>query len=188
MITTSDLKKGTRILINNEPFQIQDINLQSPTARGGGTLAKIKARSLLTGRLINETYKSGTKFEEPDIHYATVQYLYRDGENEVFMNSENYEQFSLSAEAVGGNGKYLNDELKIKALYFNNNVVNVELPQHVELTVTMVEPGERGNTSSGSVTTRAELSNGMEIQVPLNTKEGQKILVDTATDLYYQRA
>lgn len=188
MITTSDFKKGIRILINDEPFQIQNFTLQSPTARGGSTLVKMRAKSLLTGRLINESIKSGTKFDEPDISYSTVQFLYREGDGSVFMNSEDYEQFSITKEALGEMDKYLTEELKIKALYFNGNVLNIEIPQYVELTITMVEPGERGNTSSGTVTTKAELSNGMEIQVPLNIKEGQKVLIDTTDDSYYQRA
>ena len=188
MITTADFKKGTRILINNEPFQLLDWTVQSPTARGGGTLVKVKARSLITGFLINETIKSGTKFEEPDIHFAAVQFLYMDGTEAVFMNSETFEQFNLTAEALDGVEIYLSESLKIKALYYNGNVINIEIPQYVVLEVTMVEPGERGNTSSGTVMTGAELSNGMEIKVPINTKVGQMISVDTTTGTYHQRA
>jgi len=188
MITTADFKKGTRILIKDEPFVILDFTLQSPTARGGSTLVKVKARSLLSGSLINESIKSGSKFEQPDVRYATVQYLYQEGQSEVFMNSENYEQFSLAFDVLGNIRKYLTDELKIKALYFNDQVLNIEIPQYVKLEVTVVEPGEKGNTSSGTVMTNAEVSNGMSLKVPLNTKQGQAILVDTQTDLYHQRA
>lgn len=188
MITTADFKKGLKFLYEGEPFQIVDFTVQTQTARGGGTLVRARAKSLTTGRLINESFKSGEKFTEPDIHFSAVQFLYREGDGAVFMNSDNYEQFSLSFEVLGEVNKYLNEELKIKAMFFNGNVVNVEIPQFVELEVTMVEPGERGNTSSGTVMTRAELSNGMSVQVPLNIKEGQRVVIDTTTDAYHQRA
>jgi elongation factor P len=188
MITTADFKKGLRVLINNEPFQIIDFTVQSPTARGGGTLVKLKARSLITGFLTNETIKSGTKFDEPDLRFGNVQYLYMDGTDAVFMNTETYDQFNLTDKVIAGTEAYLSESLKIKALYYNGNVINIEIPQHVILEVTMVEPGERGNTSSGNVMTGAELSNGMKIKVPINTKVGQMISVDTETGTYHQRA
>ncbi len=188
MITTADFSKGTRILINGEPYQILDIFLQSPTARGGSTLVKIKARNLLDGRFVSESFKAGEKFEEADITYNNVQFLYWQGNEAVFMNGETYDQFSIDREALGTQAKYLNEDLKIKALIFNGNVVNVEIPQHVTLTVTTVEPGDKGNTASGSVTTRAELDNGMSVQAPLNIKEGQIVLIDTTNDTYYKRA
>lgn len=188
MITTADFKKGTRILINGDPYQILDFTIQSPTARGGGTLVKVKARSLVTGRQTAETFKAGTKFDEPDLHYANVQFLYMDGSSAVFMNNETFDQFSLTAEVLDGMEKYLSESLKVRALYFNGNVINIEIPQYVTLEVTMVEPGDRGNTSSGTVLTTAELSNGMQVKVPLNTKVGQLVSVDTTTDTYHQRA
>jgi elongation factor P len=188
MITTADFKKGTRILLGDVPVQIIDFTIQSPTARGGGTLVKVKLRNLITGQQISEAFKSGAKFDEPDLHFAYVQFLYMEGTDAVFMNSETYEQFNISAEVLDGSEVYLNESLKVKALYFNGNVINIELPQYVILEVTLVEPGDRGNTSSGQVMTNAELSNGMTIKVPLNTKVGQLISVETATGAYHQRA
>tara|TARA_B100001094_G_C18132297_1_gene772971 strand:+ start:703 stop:1269 length:567 start_codon:yes stop_codon:yes gene_type:complete len=188
MITTADFSKGTRYLHKDEPFAIVDFTVQSPTARGGATLVKVKARNLLTGQLVNETFKSGSKFEQPDLAFSTVQYLYADGEDIIFMDQSTYEQFQLSKLTLANEAKYLSEDLKIKAMYFNGNPISIEIPQHVELVVTMVEPGAKGNTASGSVTTKSELSNGMECQVPLNIKEGDKILVDTNTNTFYSRA
>ena len=188
MITTNDFSKGTRFSLNGEPYVIVDVTLQSPTARGGSTLVKVKARNLLSGKLVSESFKSGSKFEQPDLSFSTVQYLYTDGESAVFMDQESYEQFNLPLDRIDNERKYLTEELKIKAMYFNGQPVSIEIPPQVELTVTMVEPGTRGNTASGSVTTKAELSNGMECQVPLNIKEGDKILVDTANNNFYSRS
>lgn len=188
MITTSDFSKGTRILIDGEPYVILEYTTQTPSARGAATLVKFKARNLLSGRLTNESVKSGTKYEQPDIRYAKVQYLYDDGTDAVFMDTETYDQFSLAREVIGEAAKYLSEDLEIKAIFFNDNIVNVELPNYVELEVVVVEPGTRGNTASGSVTTPAELSNGVRIQVPLHIKSGQRILVDTRDDGFYQKA
>lgn len=188
MLTTTDFSKGTRFLIDGEPYAIVDFTVQSPTARGGNTLVKFKAKNLLTGRLISESVKSGTKYDEPDLHFSNVQFLYLDGAEAVFMDQTSYEQFQLTLESIGFGSKFLTDELKIKAMYFNGNPVNIELPEHVALKIDSVEPGTRGNTASASVTTKAILSNGEECQVPLNIKEGDNVLVSTEDGSYHQRA
>ena len=188
MLTTTDFSKGTRFLIDDEPYVIVDFTVQSPSARGGNTLCKFKARNLLTGRLRSESVKSGTKYDEPDLHFNSVQFLYVDGTDGVFMDQSTYEQFNLTLESIGFGAKFLTDELKIKAMYFNGNPVNVELPETVPMSVDSVEPGSRGNTASASVTTKAVLSNGEECQVPLNIKEGDKILVVTESGAYHSRA
>lgn len=188
MITTADFSKGVRILIDGEPYMILEHTTQTPSARGAATLVKFKARNLLTGQLISDSVKAGAKYEQPDIRFAKVQYLYDEGPDAVFMDTETYEQFNLAREVIGESAKYLSEDLEIKAIFFNDNVVNVELPNYVELEIVMVEPGTRGNTASGSVTTPAELSNGVRIQVPLHIKSGQRILVDTRDDSFYQKA
>ena len=188
MISTADFSKGTRFLHKDIPFVIVDVNLQSPTARGGSTLVKVKARNLLTGQLVNETFKSGTKFEQPDLSQSHVQFLYFDGEDVVFMDQETYEQFTLPVSSLENEKPYLSEDLKIKVLMFNDRPLSIEIPARVELTVESVEPGTRGNTASGSVTTKAVLSNGMECQVPLNIKDGDRILLDTAAHTFYSRA
>jgi elongation factor P len=188
LITTSDFSNGTRIILKDEPYSIVSISRQSPSARGASTLVKIKARNLLTGKLVSETIKSGTKFVEPDIQNINVQFLFTQGENAVFMNQDTFDQFEISVESIGGPAKYMTEELKIKAMYYNDNPINVTLPDHVELVIDTVEPGQRGNTASGSVTTRATLSNGCDVQVPLNIKQGDKVLINTNDDTFHQRA
>jgi elongation factor P len=187
MITTADFGKGVRILMNNEPYVILDVTMQTASGRGSQTMVKIKARNLLTGKFVTESVKNGSKFEQPDLKFSQVQYLYTEADAAVFMDQETYEQFSLPLESLAEQVKYLNETLKIKATYFNNNPVAIELPTHVELEVSSVEPGTRGNTATGTVTTKATLVNGMDVQVPLNVKSGDRILVATADDTYYQR-
>src|SRR5690606_18504930 len=113
MITTSDFGKNVRFLYEGEPYVIVDFTTQSPSARGASTLVKVRARNLLNGKLISETFKSGTKFEQPDVRMTTVQYLYNEGQDAVFMDSETFEQFNLSLESIGSAAKYLSEDLKI---------------------------------------------------------------------------
>ncbi len=187
MLTTADFAKGVRILIGNDPCEIIETTSQSPSARGSATLVKVKARSLLTGKLLNETFKAGTKFEEPEVHFATVQYLYTEGSDIVVMDKENYEQFSLPSENIGSRVKYLHEDLDLRALYYNGSIVNLELPAQVKLEVEFSEPGEKGNTASSTVTKLARMTNGIEVQVPLFIKEGQSIWVNTIDDSFAKK-
>lgn len=187
MISTTDFGKGVRFLHNNEPFVVLDVQVQSLGGRGGTGLVKVKARNLLTGKFISEGFKAGTKFDEPDLVYTNVQYLYNEGSNAVFMDQESYDQFTLPLEAIGNQARYLREDLKIRAMYFNGAPVNVEIPQYVSVKVTSVEPGTRGNTATGTVMTNAELENGMTMKVPLGVKEGDSIMVNTHDDEFYSR-
>lgn len=187
MISTADFSKGTRFLYNGAPYTILDVSIQSPTARGGGTLVKIKARNLLTGEFLSEQFKAGTKFEEPDIVSRHVQFLYLAGEEAVFMDQESYDQFQLPVASIGNPAKYLREDIKIRATYFEGKPVNIELPAHVAVKVDSVEPGTRGNTANSVVLTNAVLDNGVTVRVPLNIKEGDEILVDVNEDTFYQR-
>ncbi len=187
MISTTDFGKGVRILYNNEPFVILDVNVQALGGRGGAGVSKVKMRNLLTGKFVTEGFKAGTKFDEPDLVYTNVQYLYNEGTDAVFMDQESYEQFNLPLEAIGSQARYLREDLKIRAMYFNGVPVNVEIPQLVSFKVTSVEPGTRGNTATGTVMTNAELENGMTLKVPLGVKEGDTILVNTHDDEFHAR-
>ena len=187
MLTTADFGKNVRILLNGEPYTILDVTMQTASARGGNTLVKFRARNMLTGKLVNEAVKNGSKFEEPDLRYVQVQYLYPDGDQAVFMDQESYEQFNISMESIGEQARYLRDDVKIRATYFNGVPVTVEFPQHVAVKVDMVEGADRGNTATGTVMTRAELEGGQECLVPIHVKSGDTILVDTSDHSFYQR-
>jgi elongation factor P len=187
VLTTADFGKGVRILMNGAPYTILDVTMQTAQGRGSNTLIKFKARNMLTGQLVSESVKSGSKFEEPDLHYANVQYLYSDGDQAVFMDQDSYEQFTLALEAVGDQARYLREDVKIKAMYFNGAPVSVEFPQHVPMLVDTVEPADRGNTATGTVMTRAVLAGGFECRVPVHVKAGDTILVDSLEHTFYQR-
>ena len=187
MITTSDFKKGTRFEFEDVPWQILDIAVQSPTARGGGTLVKLKCRNLLTGAFSAKTFKSGDKFQEPDLELRTGTYLYRDDEYFHFMDSESYEQYSLTEAEVGEQRYYLVDNMELRVQLYNSRPIGIDVPQTMVLTITDTEPAVRGDTVN-AVTKAATLETGLVVQVPMFCEGGQRIKVDTRDARYLQRA
>ena len=191
MITTSDFKKGVRLEIDGAPWSIVSTTTQTPSARGAATLVKARLKHVLTGQVSDRTFKSGEKFAEPDLYLRPVQYLYseREGADSVyhFMDTENYEQFGLRGSNLGDTALWLVENLEVKAISYNQQVVGIELPQFIELKVDSVEPGTRGDTASGSVTTTAYTESGIKVQVPLFVKSGDLIRVDVETGTFKDR-
>ena len=191
MMTTSDFKKGVRVEIDGAPWTIVSTTTQTPSARGASTLVKARLKHVLTGQVSDRTFKSGEKFAEPDLYLRPAQYLYqeREGMETVFhfMDTENYEQFPLRSSDLGDLALWLVENLEVKAISYNQRVVSIELPQFVELKVDTVEPGSRGDTASGSVTTTAHTESGIKVQVPLFVKPGDVIRVDTDSGSFKDR-
>lgn len=186
MIDTQDFRKGTWIELDGKPWMVIEVHKHAPTGRGGKTLVKTKLRNLLDQSMLSREFKAGEMFNVPDLRRRPVDFLYRAGENFAFMDKENYEQFELPLEKLGGNEVYLSDGLEVKAVYYNDALVGIEVPQYIELEVVSVEPGARGDTA-GKVTTPATLSNGLVVGVPLFIKRGERIRVDTRTGEFQDR-
>ena len=191
MMTTQDFKKGARVELDNAPWTIVTVSTQSPSARGAATLVKARLKNILTGQVSDRTFKAGEKFHEPDVEMRPAQYLYEspDGDERVyhFMDNSSYEQFEMRDSDLGDDTRWLTENLEVKSVLYNGRVVSVELPQFVELEVSSVEPGSRGDTASGSVTTAAYTTTGLRVQVPLFIKEGDQIRVDTTTGSFKDR-
>jgi len=187
LITTADFKKGLRLLIDGEPYTLMDYTVQSPSARGSATLVKAKVRNFLSGAVFDRTFKSGEKFEEPDIEIRTVQFLYSSGGDYTFMDNVSYDQFTLTREALGDAALYLVEGSTLRSIAFNGRVVGVDLPQFVEIAVASVEPAARTDTQSGSATKMGTLVSGATIRVPLYLKEGEVVEVDTTTGRFVRR-
>ncbi len=188
MLTTSDFRKGLRVLLDGEPYTLLDVQVQMPSARGANTLVKIKARNVLTGQMTDRTFKAGEKFEEPDLAFRSARMLYRDGREFHFMDEASYEQFSLTEEDLGPQAVWLSEELEVRAIQFNGRVVGIELPQFVTCRVESVEAGSRGDTAAGKVLKNAVLANGVTARVPLYITAGEVIRVDTGTGEFVERA
>ena len=188
LIEANDIKRKMFFEYEDTPFHCLDVEISTPTARGGQTLVRLKMRNLLTRAVFDKTFKAGDKFKEPDLVMSPASYLYSDGDGSHFMDQETFETHSLNAEMLGDAPDYLTEGLIIQIQKFNGNPIGLQLPSHVELAVTYTEPGARGDTASGNVTKPAKLETGIEIRVPLFIKEGEKVRVSTETGEFAGRA
>ena len=188
LIEAIDIKRKMFFEYENAPFHCLEVEISRPTARGGQTLVRLKMRNLLTRAVFDRTFKAGEKFGEPDLVKIKANYLYNDNHGYNFMDQESYETVTLTAETLGDDRHFLTDNLPVEILKYNGNPIGMELPAHVELTVTYTEPAVRGDTSSGSVTKAATVETGMEVRVPLFVKEGDRIKVHTETGDFVSRA
>ncbi|MFZ5451932.1 MAG: elongation factor P [Thermodesulfobacteriota bacterium] len=184
MYSTAEFKKGLKIEIDGTPFIISDFQHVKPGK--GGAFVRTKLKNLLTGRVIDQTFRSGEKVKKPDLVEKEMQYLYKDGDSYCLMDNETYEQIMLTEEQVGDAVLYLKENMNLQVLFFNQQAVAVDLPNFVELAVAQTEPGVRGDTASGG-TKPATLESGAVIQVPLFINEGDRLKVDTRTGTYIER-
>ena len=185
VISTSDFKKGfTKILWNNEPWVVVDYQLVKPGK--GGTYLRTKMKNMISGRMLEETFRSAEKFPEPDLEYKEMQFLYTDGQMYHFMDKQTYEQVDLDAEHVESVKKYLKDAETYNVINFQGRPISVEPPIFMVLQIKETVPGVKGDTAQGG-SKPATLETGLVIQVPLFLNEGQKIKVDTREDKYIEK-
>lgn len=170
------------------PYHCLDVEISTPTARGGQTLVRFKMRNLLTKAVFDKTFKAGDKFKEPDLAVVPASFLYADGEGGHFMDQESFETHDFNTDMMGDVLDFVTEGMIVHVQKFNGNPIALQLPQHVDLAVTYTEPGARGDTASGNVTKPAKLETGIEIRVPLFIKEGEKIRVNTETREFVSRA
>jgi elongation factor P len=188
MISTGDFKRGGRILVDGEPYTIEEYTLQTPSARGAATLVRCKLRSILTGTLLDKTFKGGEKFAVPEVSFRQAQFLYDDGENCHFMDVSSYEQFALPHDQIGEMLPWLNEKLQLSSVTWDGRVVGIDLPQYVEAKVDMAGGGSRSDTASGKNLKDATLENGVTIKVPLFIDSGETIVVNPRTLEFVRRA
>lgn len=188
LIEAIEIRRKTFFEVDGAPYVCLDVEVSTPTARGGQTLVRVKMRNLKTSAVFDRTFKAGEKFKEPDLVQTPASYLYSDSQGSHFMDQESYETLTLPQGMMGDALDFLVDGQIVQILLFNGSVIGLQLPQQVELTVTYTEPGIRGDTASGSVNKAATLETGIEIRVPLFVKQGEKIRVHTETREFMGRA
>jgi len=188
LIDAIDIRRKMYFEMDGAPYYCMDVEISTPTARGGQTLVRVKMRNLLTRAVFDKTFKAGEKFKEPDLETIEVSYLYSDNEGSHFMDQESFETITLPSDKLGDALEFLVEEALLKLDKFNGNPIGLQLPEKVELTVTYTEPGVRGDTASGAVTKLARLETGLEIRVPFFIKEGEKVKVVTETREFVGRA
>jgi elongation factor P len=187
MLTTADFKRGLVIQLDNAPCLLLDMTTQSPSARGGNTLVKTKYRNLLTGQVLEKTFKAGDKVDEADFERRKGQFLYPAGDGGVFMDLETYEQYELGEEMFEPVQGFLLEGAEVQLGLFQGRVVSIDLPMTVELTVTETPPAIKNATATAQ-TKEAILETGMRIQVPGYLESGEKIKVDTRDGRFISRA
>lgn len=185
MATTNDLKNGMTLNLDGQLWNV--IEFQHVKPGKGGAFVRTKMRSVLSGKVVEKTFNAGVKVEIASVEKRDMQFLYRDGDDFVFMDSANYDQISISKAVVGDAVDYMLENADVIVAIHEGNPLFIELPASVELVVTYTEPGLQGDRSSGG-TKPATVETGINVQVPLFIKQDEKILVDTRTGAYLGRA
>lgn len=185
MYSTSDFRRGLKVLFQGEPFEITDFQHHKPGK--GAAIVRTKLRNLISGLTIDPTFRSGDKLERPDLEEKDVQFLYHGDGIFHFMDPQSYEQFEVPNDVLGEATNFLVEDMTLSLLFFQGRPISVELPNHIVLPIVECDPAVRGDTVSGA-TKPAKLSTGYSCQVPLFINEGEKIRVDTRTGAYVERA
>lgn len=184
MYSTPDFRKGLKIELNGEPFTIVDFLHVKPGK--GGAFVRTTLKSLISGNVIDRTFRSGEKIDKPNLEEKQMQFLYESEGEFHFMESETYEQLFLTENQLGDARNYLQENVSVSVLFHNGKPIGVEVPIFVELTVKQTEPGVRGDTASGG-SKPATLETGMTVQVPLFINEGDVLKIDTRVGKYIER-
>jgi elongation factor P len=184
MLTASDLRKGLKVQIDGSPYIVTDFEFSKPGK--GQALYRTKMRNMISGNQLVKTYRSNDKFEKAELDEKKMQFLYSQGEEFHFMDTENYEQLSLTREQLGENTNYLIDNMEVELLFYDNQPIDVTLPIFVNLEVIKADPWAKGDTS-GNDTKPVTVQTGYELQVPPFVEEGDKIQIDTRTGQYVTR-
>jgi elongation factor P len=185
MATTNDLKNGMTLDIDGQLWTV--IEFQHVKPGKGPAFVRTKMKQVLTGKVVEKTFNAGIKIEVAILEKRDMQYLYKDGDDFVFMDSKNYDQMTIGEAVVADAVDYMLENCEAIVAVHEGNPLYVELPASVELVVTYTEPGLQGDRSSGG-NKPATVETGITVQVPLFIKQDEKILVDTRTGGYLGRA
>ncbi len=185
MLSLTEVKSGKKIILNGEPFAVVDY-LHSKIGRGGAVL-RTKLQNLITGNMLEHTFQGADKIEEAEITKSHAQYLYREGDNFVFMDLTTYDQFEIPETVIGEWKYYLVEGTEVTMLNWNEQPINIEMPAKVTLEVTDAPPGLKGDTASGG-DKMVITETGYQVTTPLFVKAGDKIVINTEKGTYVSRA
>ena len=184
MVNVNDINNGMTIEVDGNIFTILEFQHVKPGK--GAAFVKMKLKNLRTGSIVEQTFSSSTKVGKAMIEKKTMQYLYSDGDNYVFMDMNDYSQIELPQSQIEEESKYLTENSEVDILYYGSEMLGVNLPEKVELEVVRTEPGIKGNTAT-TATKEAELNTGLVVRVPLFIDEGDIVIVSTKDGKYVSR-
>lgn len=186
MLSVNDLKSGTYFIFRGDPYVVIKHNFVK-MGRGQGIM-RATIRNLKTSQVLEESFKGQEKIEEADIRRSKANYLYQEGNNYYFMDSESYDQFFVTEEQLGDKKRFLTENLEVEVVNFNDTPINIEIPKKIKLKVKLAPPGVRGDTAQGSVTKKVTLENDLVVDVPLFIKQGEEVEINTETGKYVGKA
>jgi len=188
MPKASDLKKGMVVEINGVPHAVKQLEAKSPSSRGASTIYKVRFTNLLSKQKLDESYKGDDLLQEADCMRVPIQFSYLDGDNTIFMNSEDYSQYEVSASELEDQLGYITEATEgMVALLMDDKLLSVELPQSVNMEIIETPPAIKGASASAR-TKPAKLTTGLEVQVPEYLEQGEVIKVNTSTGKFMSRA
>lgn len=188
MYSTSDLKRGLLLVLDDAPHAVESLQVSSPSARGGNTITRVRFRSLITGQRVERSFRGGETFVPADVDRRPVQFLYEEPGKFHFMDLETFEQFEMARDDIEWEANFLIEGIEgLRALYYNGVPIGLELPNSVGLEIVETSPGVKGNSATGR-TKPAKLSTGLVVQVPEHVEQGVRVSIDTRTGEFLSRA
>lgn len=184
-VSTNEFKTGMKIEVDGDPYTIVGAEFVKPGK--GQAFTRTKLKHLLSGRVVEKTFKSGEKFELADVEEKTMRMVYREQEQAVFMDDANFDQLSVPLSVIGDRERWLKEDEVYDIIFYRGAPVDFTPPTFMELLITETAPGVRGDTASGRVLKPAVLETGAKVQIPIFIDEGEKIKVDTRTGDYVSR-
>lgn len=185
MISVNDFKTGLTIEVDGEIFTVLDFQHVKPGK--GAAFVRSKLKNIRNGNTVEKTFRAGENVERAHIENRNMQYLYASGNEHTFMDNETYDQVTLSADQIEWELNFLTENMNVKIMSYEGEILGISLPNSVELKVVEAEPGVKGNTATGA-TKAAKLETGLTVQVPLFINEGDVLLIDTNEGKYISRA
>jgi elongation factor P len=184
MYDTNEFRKGLKVEIDGHPYIMVENQFVKPGK--GQAFCRVKLKSLLSGNVLDRTYKSGEKLEKADISETEMQFLYLADGVYHFMDNSSYEQIEIQSDQLGDASKWLQENMNVEVVLYKGTAVTISVPNFVSLEIVHCEPGLKGDTATNT-TKPATLSTGTEVQVPLFVNQNEKIKVDTRTGQYVER-
>jgi elongation factor P len=183
--STNEIRIGMKVEVDKEPYLIITNEFVKPGK--GQAFNRIKMKNMMSGRLVERTYKSGDKLDLADIEEASMRYLYKESDGAVFMDEKTFDQITISNDLLGTGQQWLMEEVVYQVVFYKGTPIEVSPPTFMEMKVVETDPGVRGDTASGRVMKPATTETGAKIQVPIFVEEGEKVKVDTRTCEYVSR-
>ncbi|MBE9536812.1 MAG: elongation factor P [Proteobacteria bacterium] len=184
MYSTSDFRNGLKIEIDGTPYVITYFQHVKPGK--GGAFVRTKLKNMLSGAVVEKTFRASEKVAKPDVQESSMQFLYSDGEDYHFMNEQTYEQITVPADQIGNDRLFLKENTVAEVMEYNGKVVGVTLPNFINLRVAETDPGFKGDTATGG-SKPAKLETGATLNVPLFINEGDLLKVDVRNGSYVER-